>query len=65
MRISTLSLSFALLSPSASAFTPGNSPHKTSLMLQASRSSDFEINLESTEIEQPKQEKARFDPLGL
>jgi hypothetical protein len=60
MRFSTLALSFALLSPSASAFTPGKSPQKTALK-QASPSSYTEIN---NEIEQPK-EKVRFDPLGL
>jgi hypothetical protein len=57
---STLALTFALLSPSASAFSQGNSPLKTALK-QSSRSSDTEIN---NEIEQPKQQ-ARFDPLGL
>jgi hypothetical protein len=60
MRISTLALTFALLSPSASAFSPGKSPLKTA-QKQASPSSYNEIN---NEIEQPK-EKARFDPLGL
>jgi hypothetical protein len=61
MRISTLALTFALLlPPSASAFSPGKSSHKTALK-QASPSSYTEIN---NEIEQPK-EKARFDPLGL
>jgi hypothetical protein len=60
MRISTLALSFALLSPSASAFSPSNSPFKTT-QKQASPLSANEIN---NEIEQPK-ERARFDPLGL
>jgi hypothetical protein len=59
MKFSTLALSFALLSPSASAFAPSNSALKTTQM-QASPTSS-EIN---NEIEQPT-EKARFDPLGL
>jgi hypothetical protein len=62
MRTSTLALTFALLSPLASAFTPGNAPIKTTQkQVSPSSSSYAEI---SNEIEQPK-EKARFDPLGL
>jgi hypothetical protein len=60
MRTSTLTLTFALLLPSATAFTPGNAPLKTA-QKQVSPSSYTETN---NEIEEPK-EKARFDPLGL
>jgi hypothetical protein len=60
MRTSTLALTFAVLSPSASAFTPGNAPLKTT-QKQVSPSSYTETN---NAIEQPK-EKAISDPLGL
>jgi hypothetical protein len=61
MRISALALTYALLSLSASAFSPGNAPLKTT-QKQVSPSSFTETS--NNEIEQPK-EKARFDPMGL